>query len=97
MENIGAMAAADPGRKAAAKPLLVNVKMLIEVRDEMLPKMQALERRIEKARTGASPKSLQTFDQMQQLIDETRRHYAIAVPEPGKLNDYAERLEAWHR
>jgi hypothetical protein len=97
MERIGAMAAADPGRAAAAKQLLVNVTMLSKVRDEVLPKMQALQQRVEKARGGASPKSLQTFDQMQRLMDEMRRHYSIAVPESRKLSDYAERLETWHR
>ncbi|HOR27053.1 MAG TPA: hypothetical protein PLG73_03405 [Candidatus Sumerlaeota bacterium] len=77
-----------------ATPLLKQVKTLLQIRDEGLKRLAEIEANVEANRSDATPKTLETLDQMQRLIDDSRASYDRAVPEPAALDDYLARLEA---
>ncbi len=77
---------------AATAALLQTVRKLKAIRDEGLPMLAQVEQEVQQARAGASPKSLETLALMQRVIDDTRRNYALAVPNPAALDEYETRL-----
>lgn len=77
-----------------ALPQLLNaVKGLKVIRDEGLPKLAEIEERINQTKRW-SPKTLETIEQMQSLINDTRKHFSLVAPDATVLDDYAVKLEA---
>ena len=74
-----------------------RVRNLITIRDQGLPRLTEIENHMKQAGKTATPKTLETLEQMQSLIDDTRKHFAAAVPEPAALDGYLKQLEAKKR
>ena len=91
--RIGAITDGDAARKKQAASLARELEILVKLRDEVLPKVGAIEKRIKQARNGASPKTGQSLDLMQRLIDDTRSNYATAVPDSKKLDEYLKTMQ----
>ena len=79
--------------RAQGATLTEQLKSLKYMRDSGLPRLDAIEKDMKQARANATPKTTETLDKMQRLIDDTRKHYSIAVPKPELLDEYTTKVE----
>jgi hypothetical protein len=85
---------AGDARKTEATRLLKVVTDLKTIRDSSLASLDQIERDMQQARVHAGPKTLETLTGMQVAIDDSRKAFHAAVPDPAALDDYSRRLTA---
>jgi hypothetical protein len=81
-------------RASAARPLRKTVQVLQNVRDEAMPMLRRIESHLDAAEPNASPKALETIRLMRRAIEDSRRHYQLAAPDPAALDPLHRRLIA---
>jgi hypothetical protein len=90
-----ALKESDDGKRAsAARPLRKTVQDLQNVRDDGIPMLRRIESHLDSAETNAGPKALETIRLMRRAVEDSRRHYQLAVPDPAALDPLHRRLIA---
>jgi hypothetical protein len=85
----------DDGKRAsAARPFQKTVQVLRNARDEGMPMLSRIEEHLNEAEPRSHPKALETIRLMRRAIDDSRKHYELAVPDPAALDHLHRRLIA---
>jgi hypothetical protein len=84
----------DAKRATAVRPLRKTVEDLLKVRDEGLPMLRRIGSHLDDAEPRANPKALDTIRGMRRAIEDTRKQFELAVPDPASLGHLQRRLIA---